>query len=293
MDKYKRVGITAKSGLEYKSEAVKHILSILDELGVAVLIDPTRIKDPTELGSLKPFTNENDIDLLIVVGGDGTVLRAVREFHCFNVPILTINKGTVGFLSELELDELDELLPDILNGNGKVEERGILDISAFRGKKKLFSGYALNDAVIAQGTIARLVDLHTTVNDEELTTFHADGLIVSTPTGSTAYSLAAGGPIVHPKLGAIILTPIKPHSFRQKPILISSSSKVNIEVATKQNKFRDTEVILTIDGQEYVSLKHGDHVLVCGCNDTVQFLRRKQDTFFGTLRQKLKWGEQL
>ena len=157
----------------------------------------------------------------------------------------------------------------------------------------IYSGYALNEAVVAQGTIARLVDLKTEVNGEDLTTFHADGLIIATPTGSTAYSLAAGGPIVHPAQLATILTPINPHSFSQKPIVLPSSDEIKVTVLTKENKFKDAEVILTLDGQVYVPLKNGDVIHASGCKTTVQFLRRKQDTFFGTLRTKLKWGERL
>lgn len=293
MSNYKRVGITVKSGLDYKNEAVVKVRSIVESLGSTLFIDPKRVEGVPGAEELQPYNTEGDIDVLIVVGGDGTVLRAIRELQNFSVPILSVNKGTVGFLAELELEELDEVLPQILSGDGELEERSILKVSAHRGKENLYDGFALNDAVIAQGTIARLVDLHTTVNGEDLTAFHADGLIISTPTGSTAYSLAAGGPIVHPTLSATILTPINPHSFSQKPIVLPSDYSVEVEVLTKQNKFRDTEVVLTLDGQTYVGLQNGDVIQVCGCTNTIHFLRRKQDTFFGTLRQKLKWGERL
>ncbi|HLD32766.1 MAG TPA: NAD(+)/NADH kinase [Candidatus Peribacteraceae bacterium] len=291
--KYKRVGVTVKSGLSYKHEAVERVIKILKNMGIEVLVDAKRIEEVKSASHLKPYKKAEDLDLLIVIGGDGTILRAVRELETFSTPILSINRGTVGFLAETELEEAERLLPALMNGEGTIEQRDVLVVRALRDGKELYNGFALNEAVIAQGTIARLVDLRTYVNEELLTSFHADGLIISTPTGSTAYSLAAGGPIVHPFLSATILTPINPHSFSQKPVVFPSNQEVKVEVLTKANKFQDTEVVLTLDGQIYISLKDGDIVIACACGETVQFLRRKQDTFFGRLREKLKWGERM
>ena len=288
---FPRIGLTVKSGLEDKPQAIAEILAILRKLGAQIFFDAQRKNDIPETQDLPSYTSAGDIDLLLVIGGDGTILRTVRELKDFSIPIVSVNRGTVGFLAEIELHEASNILPKLLSGGGIIEERSILAIEAHRGKEKIFTGYALNEAVIAQGTIARLVDLHARVKGENLTTFHADGLIISTPTGCTAYSLAAGGPIVHPTLSATILTPINPHSFSQKPVVIPSEYTVEITVASKTNKFQDVQVILTLDGQVYVPLQSGDVVRACGCEKTVRFLRRKQDTFFGTLREKLKWGE--
>lgn len=294
MLKYKRIGVTVKSGLEEKGEAVEEILCILQDLGAELFVDLERMKGISCAKKLSPFTEKSRVDLMLIIGGDGTILRTVRELAHLNVPILSVNRGTVGFLAETHLDEAATLLPKLLGGSGVIEERKVLHIEAFRGKKKLFDGHALNEAVIAQGTIARLVDLRTTVNGEALTTYHADGLIVATPTGSTAYSLSAGGPIVHPKLSAVILTPINPHSFTQKPIVIPGDDRIEVEVISREVKFKDAEVVLTIDGQVYIPLMRHDVVRVrIDPEKTVKFLRRKQDTFFGTLREKLKWGERL
>ncbi|PIR53205.1 NAD(+) kinase [Candidatus Peregrinibacteria bacterium CG10_big_fil_rev_8_21_14_0_10_49_10] len=291
--KYKRVGLTVKSGLSEKSEAVEKVIRILQGIGAEVLVDAQRTEEIICTSTLKHYRNEQDIDLLVVLGGDGTILRAVREHQAFSIPILSINRGTVGFLAEIDLEEAETLIPSLLNGEGVLEERHILSVTATRDGKAFHTGFALNEAVIAQGTIARLVDLKTFIQDEPLTTFHADGLIISTPTGSTAYSLAAGGPIVHPILPATILTPINPHSFSQKPVVIPSHQEVRVDVCAKSTKFEDAEVVLTLDGQVYIPLKSGDVVRACACKKTVQFLRRKQDTFFGTLREKLKWGERV
>jgi NAD+ kinase len=191
----------------------------------------------------------------------------------------------------MNLDEAADLIPDFLKGTGIIEERSVLHVTALRGKKKLHEGFVMNEAVISQGSIARLIDLRTTVNGEELTTFRADGLILSTPTGSTAYTLAAGGPIVHPGLAASILTPINPHTFSQKPIVIPGDHEVEVEVLAKANKFVDVNVSLTLDGQTYVTLQRNDIVKAHVNEHTVKFLRRSEETFYGTLRKKLKWGE--
>jgi len=292
MKQYRRIGLTVKSGFDHKDEAVARIVKILRKLDCTIVVDPTRLRDLPCTQKCTSMDPKNKIDLMLVIGGDGTVLRTVREMCDFSVPILSVNRGTLGFLAEIELAEADHILPTLMNGEGMIDERGLLKVEAVRRNKKLFSGHALNEAVIAQGTIARLIDLETTVNGEALTTYRSDGLIVATPTGSTAYSLAAGGPIVHPAFdSAIILTPINPYSFSQKPVVISGKSKVDVGVHMKVRKFADVDVNLTIDGQMYVPLQDGDHVRCSISKETVKFLRRKQDTFLSTLRTKLRWGE--
>lgn len=249
---------------------------------------------PTTLKKHRPFSSTKNLDLLLVVGGDGTIIRAVREMDDLSVPILSINKGTIGFLAELSLHETEKLLPKFLRGDeGVLEERGLLSITAKRGTKTILSGRVLNEAVISQGAIARLIDLETYVNGDLLSTFHADGVIIATPTGSTAYSLAAGGPIVHPELQATILTPINPHSFSQKPLILSADDQIDVTILTKESRYDDLQVSLTLDGQTYITLKGGDTVRACACGETVKFLRRNEETYFSTLRTKLKWGERL
>jgi len=292
MTRFRRIGLTVKSGFDHKDEAVARILKILCKHQCAITVDPARLRDLPCARKCASMDPKHKIDLMLIIGGDGTVLRCIREMQDFSVPILSINRGTLGFLAEIELDEADSILPALMNGEGMIDERGLLKVEAVRKNKTFFSGHALNEAVIAQGTIARLIDLETTVNGEALTTYRSDGLIVATPTGSTAYSLAAGGPIVHPAFdSAIILTPINPYSFSQKPVVISGKSKVDVGVHMKVRKFADVDVNLTIDGQMYVPLQDSDHVCCSTAKETVKFLRRKQDTFLATLRTKLRWGE--
>jgi len=292
MKRYSNIGLTVKSGFDHKDEAVSQVLKILRKEHCTVFVDTLRMADLRCAHGCLPLDPKQRIDLSIVIGGDGTVLRSIREMSDPTVPILSINRGTIGFLAEIELKEIDHVLPELLKGNGTFDERSLLKVEAHRGKKTFYSGIALNEAVIAQGTIARLIDLHTSVNGESLTIYHADGLIIATPTGSTAYSLAAGGPIVHPSFhSAIILTPINPHSFSQKPIVLSGMSRVEVCVEMRVRKFADVDVNLTIDGQMYIPLQEGDCLRVTTAKQTIKFLRRKQDSFVATLRTKLKWGE--
>lgn len=289
---YKKIGLTARSDIADREGTVEEIAKIIEGTGATVLLDPKRCRE-SALKRLKRYHSTRELDLLVIIGGDGTILRTVREMGDFATPILSVNKGTIGFLAEIVLDEAEHLLPKLLAGKGTVEERRLLEISAFRGKKELLRGRVLNEAVVSQGAISRLIDLKAGINGEALTTFHADGVIIATPTGSTAYSLAAGGPIVHPELSGTILTPINPHSFSQKPIVIPADQVVDVTIATKLNKFSDIQVSLTLDGQTYISLKRGDRVEARLSRDTVKFVRRREDTFYETLRTKLRWGERL
>lgn len=289
---YKRIGLTARSGLDDRDGTIEAIAAIIVKTGATLLLDKKRCALPS-LKKHKCFKSVKELDLLVVIGGDGTILRAIRETDDFSVPILSVNRGTVGFLAETSLEEAGKLLPYLIAGKGQIEERSLLNVIVERGKKKIWNGYVLNEAVIAQGAIARLIDIRVLVNGEELATFHADGVIAATPTGSTAYSLSAGGPIVHPRLQSVILTPINPHSFTQKPIVLPCDIPVRMEVIARKNKFKDTQVSLTLDGQTYLSLKGGDTVTTLMDGTTVKLLRRKEDTFFHTLRSKLKWAERI
>lgn len=290
MVKYRHIALTVKSDMPQKEQTLLRVLRALKQAGATVFIDEKRCKDAPCAAHLPGFGPKTGIDAVVCVGGDGTILRAVREFGRLRVPFITINRGTLGFLAELSLDDAVKHLKDLLDGRGVLETRATLSVSVKRGKKKIYDGIALNETVIAQGAIARLIELPTTVNRQKLTTFHADGLIVSTPTGSTAYSLAAGGPILHPHLSALILTPINPHSFSQKPLVLPGHLPVELTVHARE-RVRDTEVGLSLDGQEYLRLQDEDRVTIHIAPEPISFLRLHKDTFFSVLRAKLKWGE--
>jgi len=265
MLKYRTIGVTAKTDLTERDSVVRAVLDLLQASGATVRFDVKRKEGIPSAKNLPTFAREENLDLLVVVGGDGTILRAIRELKDFSIPIVSVNRGAVGFLSEMTVEEAPRLLPPFLRGEGVMDERSVLHVTAKRGRKVLFDGAVLNEAVISQGSIARLLDLRTTVNGEDLTTFRSDGLIIATPTGSTAYSLAAGGPVVHPSLAATILTPINSYSFSQKPIVIPGDQRVVVEVMAKTNKFGDVEVSLTLDGRGRYDVRTGirflDHML--------------------------------
>lgn len=292
MLRYRKIGVTVKSDLGDRDAVVAAVLRVLREQGAEVCVDAKRRDDLPSAARFPTFDCEEKMDLLVVIGGDGTILRAVRELKDFSIPILSVNRGAIGFLAELTVEEAPSLLPAFLHGEGMVDERRLLLITGYHGDGEEFvRGHVLNEAVISQGSIARLMDLRATVNGEELTVFRADGLIIATPTGSTAYSLAAGGPVVHPSLPATILTPINSHTFTQKPIVIPNDQEVEVDVLPKVNKFGDIEVSLTLDGQIFTILQRNDRIRATAVPQTVTFLRRRQDTFYATLRKKLRWGE--
>jgi len=292
MLQYKRIGITVKHHLSGKEKTLRHMVDILRSLGAEVFMDYPTMED-VPFSKNFPVMKLGEIDALLVIGGDGTILRAVRDMHEHPVPVLSVNRGSVGFLAEIIEEEADDYLPRLLSGEAEIEERTILSVDVNREGKEVFRSFALNEAAISQGAIARLLDLRTDINGEPLATFHADGLLIATPTGSTAYSLAAGGPVVHPRLSALILTPINPHSLTQKPIVIPGGSTVGVDIIKSENAFLETHVSLTVDGQVYFELTRNDRVTVSTHSEPVRFIRRREDTFFHTLRTKLKWGERL
>ncbi|MBI2569464.1 MAG: NAD(+)/NADH kinase [Candidatus Schekmanbacteria bacterium] len=226
------------------------------------------------------------VDLVIVLGGDGTLLSVAREMADPAIPLLAVNLGSLGFLTEVRLDDLRVTLRAVLDGEFEVEERLMLSVVVRREGGVVASHRVLNDAVINKAALARIIDLEARVDECYVTTYKADGLIISTPTGSTAYSLSAGGPIVTPTLGAIILTPICPHTLTMRPLVIRDDSAVAVTLGD-----HSCEVTLTLDGQVGVSLSPRDVVLVSSAQERLHLLRSPRADFFSVLRTKLRWGE--
>ena len=224
-------------------------------------------------------------DILIVLGGDGTFLGAARLVRDLETPIVGINMGSLGFLTEIQIDEIDSLLEEIINGNYTIEERIKLTVHLHRKEEKIAEYNVLNDVVINKGALARIIELETFLNAEKLSTFRADGLIISTPTGSTAYNLAAGGPIVSPGLNCMIITPICPFKLSNRPIVIPDSYEIKTFLHSQKG-----DVFLTLDGQVGISLMEGDRVEVKKASHSLKFIKPKNKSFFHILRTKLKWG---
>lgn len=225
-------------------------------------------------------------DLLIVLGGDGTLLSAARLAAERRVPILPVNLGGLGFLTTVSQDETYSILEEIFAGRHRVSERVMLEAEVVRAGAVIRRQIALNDAVLNKAALARIMDLELRVDGEYVTTYKADGLILSTPTGSTAYSLAADGPIVYPTVEAFIVTPICPHTLTNRPLVIPDSALIEVDF-----KAEDDAVFLTLDGQVGIELLRGDHVRVRKAAQKLLLVRPAKKTYYQILRSKLKWGE--
>lgn len=227
-----------------------------------------------------------DTDLIIVLGGDGTLLSASRHLKGKEVPILGVNLGGLGFLTETSVEELPSMVEKAIKGDFDISRRVMLLVTVKRGEDHVFEFSILNDAVITKDALARIIDIETYVNDEYLTTYKADGLIFSTPTGSTGYSLAAGGPLIYPSLANIMVTPICPHMLTNRPIILPEGVTARAVLSSKEEK-----VLLTIDGQIGFPLEYGDEVIVRKSPYTTILVKSSSRGYFEILRNKLKWGE--
>jgi NAD+ kinase len=284
--------VVAKSHLR---EATPHLAKIeawlaarghaaVFETATAALMSPSAGRTVADKGALVAL-----VDLVVVLGGDGTLLSVANCVGAagVDVPILGVNFGSLGFLTEATLPELYPSLEAALSGQARIEERLMLCATTIRAGAALPEHLALNDVVITKAPRARMTDLSVSVGDEFVTRVKADGLIVATPTGSTAYNLAAGGPIVQPVVDAIVLTPIAPHMLTNRPIVIPASSVVRVQPMIAE---RD-ELYVTFDGQAGYQLEAGDEVRIRCADRRVRLLRPSSRSYFEVLRQKLKWNE--
>ena len=287
-----RVGVVAKSHLR---AATPHLLDIgtwLHDRGIGTVFesataalmppdDGRRVADKLDL--------VGDVDMIVVLGGDGTLLSMADAIATAgkSIPILGVNFGSLGFLTEVTLPELYPSLDAALAGRAPIEERLMLSSTTRRRGRVLASHVALNDVVMTKGARSRMIDLSVWVGDEFVTRVKADGLIVASPTGSTAYNLAAGGPIVQPTVDALVVTPIAPHTLTNRPIIIPASATVRIGPHMDS---RD-EVFVTFDGQAGFDVEDGDEISVCRGAHPLQLIHATSRSYFEVLRQKLKWGE--
>ena len=286
------VGIVAKSHLREAMPHLAEIESWLETRGIAPVFETaTAALMPSNLGRrlADKATLVAQVDLIVVLGGDGTLLSVAGCIAAadVDVPILGVNFGSLGFLTEATLSELYPSLDAALAGRAKVEARMMLRATTIRHGVALPEQLALNDVVITKSARARMTDLSVSLGDEFVTRVKADGLIVATPTGSTAYNLSAGGPIVQPVVDALVLTPIAPHMLTNRPIVIPVSSLVRVQPLMTE---RD-ELYVTFDGQAGYELRAGDEVRIQSAERRVRLLRLSTRSYFEILRQKLKWNE--
>ena len=281
----RRIGLVLKRQDPRIPGIVSDVISLLQSCGAEVCIDrgsgfdgqfPCPALDPVDLAGA--------VDVVAVFGGDGTFLHAARIVAASGIPILGINLGTLGFLAEVNPPDLRSALRNLLAGEYNLEERMCLDVEALRAGQSLAKYTALNDAVINKGAIARIIELEVTVNGQVVTVTRADGLIVSTPTGSTAYSLSAGGPILYPTLGALIITPICPHTLTNRPVVVPDQAQVEVSL------LRGADVMLTVDGQVGIALEPLDRLAMRKAAHSIRLVQPAGSGFFSLLRAKLKWG---
>jgi len=283
----KRVAIVAKMHDPRCQVVAGELVTWLKARGVPPLVEAHLAHHLGLPDGIEKEAIADQADLVVVLGGDGTLISAARLIGGRNIPILGVNLGSLGFLTEITLDELYPIVEDCLQGEYSVSERMMLDSTVLRSGEEIARHQVLNDIVINKGALARIIDLETLVNSHHLTTFKADGLIISTPTGSTGYSLSAGGPIIHPAMNCLVITPICPHTLTNRPIVVADDALINITVKSLE----DEDIFLTLDGQVGVELKSGDMIMVRRAQHCSRLVSSKTRNFFEVLRTKLKWGE--
>ena len=281
------VGIISRPRRADISTVVPPLLDWLIARGVKIYVDP----ETAAAVACAPRAVERRreelpalADLLIVLGGDGTLIAASRLENPRSVPILPVNLGGLGFLTSVTFEELYPILDEVFSGKNRISERVMLDVEVVRGGAIVERQRALNDAVINKGALSRILDLELTINGQFVCNYKADGLILSTPTGSTAYSLSAGGPIVYPLVEALVVTPICPHTLTNRPLVVPDAAR--IEVAAHGQD----AVYLTVDGQVGLKLEPGDCVVATRAAERLRLVRPERQTYYEILRDKLKWG---
>jgi len=280
------VGIIYKHDFEPAKEQALKLEQWLRERGITVFSEEMGARAAMNACFEEPSFVPREVQFVVVLGGDGTLLGAARRVARYGVPILGVNLGGLGFLTEIPLRKLYPAVELMLEGRLEVETRLMLEAVVVRQGTETCRFLVLNDVVINKGALARIIDLDVFINDQFLTTFRADGLIVSTPTGSTAYNLSAGGPILYPTMSSFILTPICPFTLTNRPILLPESHVVSITLS----KRGEERVSLTFDGQVGFDLFQGDKVLIQNAKEKLKLIKSPDQSYFEILREKLMWG---
>lgn len=284
-----KIGLIAKSHKLEKTEAVaiKELYNWLEKKNIKVSID----SETAKLIEVTPSFSREEIcqkalDLIIVLGGDGTLLSVARLAYDKNIPIFGVNMGNLGFLTEVPMDEISPALETILAGNAEFEERIMLNVFVIDQGNIKGKHTVLNDVVFNKGVLSRIADLKVYLNDQEVTSYRGDGLIISTPTGSTAYSLAAGGPILHPTINALIVCPICPFSFANRPVVIPDDGIIDVRLESDLKDF-----YVTLDGQAGFEMKTEYIVRIQRASSRLKLIRLPNKNHYEVLRKKLKWGD--
>jgi NAD+ kinase len=291
MSPIKRIGIVLKPNQPDALRTVCELVSWLDERGIALVGTPEIERDRIELETgcaVEQVEREElaaHVDLILVLGGDGTMIATARMLGEREVPVLGVNYGGLGYLAEFRIEELYQALDSILSGNFRLDKRVMLDVELRRGDELITHNRVLNDVVINKSALARIIEIEAYLNQRFVNSFRADGLIISTPTGSTAYNLSAGGPVIFPSMNAVVITPICPFTLSNRPIVVPDDATIELLLKTDQE-----EVTLTLDGQVGVSLKVEDRAVIRKSSVAFNLVQPSNRNYFDVLRDKLRWG---
>ena len=286
---FNTIGIIIKPQAESARHTLHSLFKYLDNKKCSIILDE-QIPDAINNGNYKKASRDEIgrlCDLVIIVGGDGTILNAVRSLVHAHVPMVGINVGRLGFLADISPDEMENSLDDILNGSYHEEQRLLLEMQVLRDNKVIFEGDAFNDVVVHIRDVARMIEFETRINNVFVNHQRADGIVISTPTGSTAYALSAGGPILHATLDAITLVPISPHTLSSRPLVVNADSQIDILICNTKEGIAQA----TCDGHLSTDVHVGDHIKVKRKLKKITLLHPKQHNYFEILRAKLHWSE--
>jgi len=287
----KRIGVVVKPHQPDALETLCRLSQWLNGRGIKLVggpdIERERIEHETgcAVESVEPEELSRIVDLILVLGGDGTMIATARTIGDAEVPVIGVNYGGLGYLAEFRIEELFSALAAILEGDYKLEARVMLSIELWRGPELVTKNRVLNDVVMNKSALARIIEIETHLNEQFVNSFRADGLIVSTPTGSTAYNLSAGGPVIYPSMNAIVITPICPFTLSNRPIVVADDSVIEVRLMTENQ-----DVALTLDGQVGFPLQAGDRVVIRKSRTTFNLVQPANRNYFDVLRDKLKWG---
>ena len=286
--KFQTIALVIRPNTDGIADSVRSVVGFLQRGGYSVVFEEqtaahvesqpgVRVMSAAEIGA--------SCDLAIVMGGDGTMLGIARQLAPYNVPLIGINQGRLGFMTDIRLDDMFDVLTRMLGGSYKAEGRTLLEGSVVREGETIHVGMAVNDVVVSRGMGAGMAELRVDVDQHFMYNQRSDGLIISTPTGSTAYALSAGGPLLHPSLGGIVLVPIAPHALSNRPIVLPESSQIVVEIV------RGRDISVNFDMQTFASLLPQDRIMIRRSPHTITFLHPEDWSYYNTLREKLHWNE--
>ncbi|MCK9472450.1 NAD(+)/NADH kinase [Sulfurimonas sp.] len=278
----KRVGVVLRPSTPEIKDAYLRVEQIFKNYNIEVLLESRSAKMIGMTGeSFKNICKE--CDFIVSFGGDGTLISTVRKSFDFDIPILGVHAGNLGFLADLSVDELDSFVQKIIQNRYRVDERAVLEATVIKNTKEV-KYYAFNDIVLTRTRVSNMIHIETLVDSQSFNTYYGDGVIVSTPTGSTAYNLSAGGPVLFPMSNVFALTPICPHSLTQRPVVLPG--KYAIEMKTSEER-----ALMIIDGQDVHELELGESVHIKLATKTVKLMHKEEYNYFEVLKEKLRWGE--